>query len=361
MEGLETLTDQQLKTKLMEFGFANLPITDTTRKVLLKKLKNAIDGQKVKNRRETVAVTKFSSDEEVELVDSQKPRAKTPNNRRATIAVAEKLSTSVKKSASNGTTTTTSNGTNGVTAVDTPAKTKTPSRRTSRATPAQHLQDSDDDDVPLISQVAPTRRSMSRTATPTNLGVSETVRTAYKQSETLIEEAEIVFEEVAEPVVSKSTRRKTITTSSSNLPERSTPTNFRRTTITTSYNPRNASQYTDEAEQVQQQPTVEINEATTPYLSNFAKRLSTLKAEPLDPGMQKYRESSYTSYPRTSVAAAATTSSSSTSQYRKPQGGIMSDMTKTFDRLEKRYRFRTTLYVIAIVLIVIAIYVLFFT
>lgn len=350
MESLDNLTDQQLKTKLMEFGFANLPITDTTRKVLLKKLKNAIDSQKVKSRRETIAVTKFSSDEEVELVEIQKPRAKTPQNRRATIAVTEKTST---KKATNGTAAVT-NG-----RADTPSKSKTPSRRSSRATPAQQLQeDSDDDNLPLISQVS-TRRSSSRTGTPTNLGVSETVRTTYKSTQPVVEEADIIFEteEVAEPVVvaSKSTRRKTITTSSSNLPERSTPTNFRRTTITTSYNPRGASRSNDD-----EADKVEISEATTPYLSNFAKRLSTLKAEPLDPGMQKYRNestSSYTSYPRTSVAA----TSSSSQYYKKPQGGIMRDLSKTFDRLEKRYRFRTILYIVAIVLIVIAIYVLFCT
>lgn len=351
MENLEILTDQQLKTKLMEFGFANLPITDTTRKVLMKKLKNAIDTQKVKSRRETIAVAKFSSDEEVESA-AAKPRAKTPVNRRATIAIAAIEKTSTKKV----------NGaalTNG--GSDTPPKSattsRTPSRRTSRATPAKQLQEeSDEDDLPLISQV--TRRSASRTVTPTILGISETVRTTYNNINPVNEEAEIQFEteEISEPVETKTTRRKTITTSSSNIPDRSTPTNFRRTTITTSYNPSGAKNIDKD-----EQDVVEINEATTPYLSNFAKRLSTLKAEPLDIGMQKYRsETSTSNYPRSSLAA---TSSGTGSQYvyKKPQGGIMRDLTRTFESLEKRYRFCTTLYVVGIVLIIIAIYVLFFT
>lgn len=345
MENLETLTDQQLKTKLMEFGFANLPITDTTRKVLMKKLKNAMETQKVKSRRETIAVTKFSSDEEVE--PASKARPKTPLNRRATIAATETKKT-------NGIVPMTNGG-----RAETPSKSKTtPARRASRTTPAKQIQeDSDEDDLPLISQVV-TRRSASRTVTPTILGMSEVVRTTYKRVEPVDEETEIQFEEIAEPVETKTTRRKTITTSSSSniQADRSTPTNFRRTTITTSYNPSGTTNIDKNDEDL-----VVINEATTPYLSSFAKRLSTLKAEPLDIGMQKYRSETTTStsqYPRSSVAA---TSSGSSHSYRKPQGGIMRDLTKTFDSLEKRYRFRTTLYVVASVLIIIAIYVLFFT
>lgn len=40
---VDTLTDSELRTKLMEYGYPVGPVTQTTRKILAKKLKNLIE------------------------------------------------------------------------------------------------------------------------------------------------------------------------------------------------------------------------------------------------------------------------------------------------------------------------------
>lgn len=46
---VDGLTDEQLRTKLAEFGFPVMPITSTTRKVMAKKLKLLIDNKNKTN------------------------------------------------------------------------------------------------------------------------------------------------------------------------------------------------------------------------------------------------------------------------------------------------------------------------
>jgi LEM domain len=373
-EEIDQLSDDQLRRRLAQYGFANLPVTDTTRKVLVKKLKNAIGSEKDKNRRETVAVSKFSSDDEPEKEDGSKGRgAKTPS-RRATVALAEK--SSVKKL--NGPTL-------GNVRAETP--TKAPPRRASRATPAKQepiavaaaavLQEDSDDDV---IEVPLKRRSSSRTTTPT-LGKSDTVRTSYKTSVDVVEENEgedssnvdepSIEEEFSPPrkpspvFTQSASRRKPFTTSSSSfstkLPEKSSPPKFGKPSLTTSYNRRgtyNSSQHDDYEEP-------ELNESDTPYLSNFAKRLSTLRAEPLDSGMEKYKtmtpSASSTQY-KSSYASPSYSYKTQAAPALMPtvrKRGILKDLGQIFDSLDRQYNFRTILYIIFIVMICVAIYVLF--
>jgi len=40
---VDTLSDSELRTKLMEYGYPVGPVTQTTRKILVKKLKNLIE------------------------------------------------------------------------------------------------------------------------------------------------------------------------------------------------------------------------------------------------------------------------------------------------------------------------------
>lgn len=42
---VEKLTDAELRTKLLEFGFPVMPITGTTRKVMAKKLKMLLENK----------------------------------------------------------------------------------------------------------------------------------------------------------------------------------------------------------------------------------------------------------------------------------------------------------------------------
>jgi hypothetical protein len=336
MENLESLSDVQLLSKCVEYGLPKLPITDTTRKVIIKKLKVKMEDQKVKSRRETVAITKFSSDEEL---FEEKPKSKAKTNdksRRATVATTN-IETPSKKT--NGTTIT--NG-------------KSPSRRTSRATPAKQLQEDSDDDIIEIPVIS-TRRSASRTTTPT-LGISEVVRTAYKSSqpETVVEEYEYTEKQTEiEPIPKSSTRRKTITTSSNN-PDRATPSNFRRTMVTTTYSPKRS----DDDE------PITLDEASTPYLSNFAKRLSTIKADKLDIGTSLRETRNYTpvnraDYPQYSESYAAASTYKTKQHQTAGSSGVMKGLKKETNRL---VRSNQKLIIFAmLVLIVIAIYVLLYT
>ena len=45
MMDVDNLSDAELRTKLMEFGFGIMPVTGTTRKVMVKKLKILMENQ----------------------------------------------------------------------------------------------------------------------------------------------------------------------------------------------------------------------------------------------------------------------------------------------------------------------------
>uniref|UniRef100_A0A182WIK5 LEM domain-containing protein n=1 Tax=Anopheles minimus TaxID=112268 RepID=A0A182WIK5_9DIPT len=68
-DNFDDMSNDQLRLKLLEFGLANMPVTTTTRKVLIKKLRNhiATNGK----RRETINLTKYSSDEDSEPASRQ--------------------------------------------------------------------------------------------------------------------------------------------------------------------------------------------------------------------------------------------------------------------------------------------------
>lgn len=88
MDNLDELTNDALRLRLLEYGFANMPVTTTTRNVLIRKLRNAVETTKSKTRRETVNVAKYSSGDDSESdSDKKKPVKKAEAvNRRATIA-----------------------------------------------------------------------------------------------------------------------------------------------------------------------------------------------------------------------------------------------------------------------------------
>lgn len=375
MEDLELLTDEQLRSRLLQYGFANLPVTDTTRKILVKKLRLAIDGQTTKNRRETVAVSKLSSDDEPEKETTRgSKRDKTPN-RRATTAAMEKVKSSVIP---------TTNGTlnNVIFSTETSKKA---SRRLSKATaakdktlvssPAYLATDSDED----IIEVPVTRRSR----TP-SLGKSEIVRTSYKTTIKALEEN--VADETArldddkEPIsetrnpssllTQTMVRRKVASPASQlNLRDEMTPSShFGRASLSTSYNPR--ANYNFVGEQDDEEP-LELNETNTPYLSSFAKRLSTLRAEPLDAGLDKYKSlrdnapttsSAYKTYQQKNHSKTCLTPVSVPAVAPRQRGNLQDlihSIAPIFDSLDRQYNFRTTLYTILIVMIVVAIYVIF--
>lgn len=412
MDNYDLLSNDEIRLRLLEFGFPNLPVTQTTRKVLVKKLKNAAEGQKGKNRRETIAVTKFSSDEEVEKV-IEKKLPKTPS-RRATIAPGEKI----KKVP---TSTNSANGEQVATQLNVPAR-----RSAARATPVKDQravsstapaistfqEDTDEDNY---EEFRGNRRSTSKTP---SLGKSDTVRTSYKSalevfdneddvSDCLVLDDEdsddepLVVHSPKKPSPAKMTtnkvddmRRKTLTTSSYNTSFSGTssfsgmPENVvKKPSFTTSYNPTSytsiggsssgslSKQYKpsynndDEDDDDEEDEEEDLN---APYLSNFAKRLSTLRAEPLDAGMEKYKK--YRE--ETSGAVNTPTTVHRTSQYtyntqfkpsanyqttqQKPNAGgssLTKDFVQILDSLDRQYNIRIYLYILMIVLLIIGIYV----
>lgn len=89
MEDLNDLSNEELQYRLAQFGAPKVPVTSTTRKILLKRLRNLIESEKSKLRRDTDYVTRYSSDEDVSAGDS---KAKTAKGRsRSTISANTRL------------------------------------------------------------------------------------------------------------------------------------------------------------------------------------------------------------------------------------------------------------------------------
>lgn len=87
MDNLDVLTDDELRHRLIQYGFQNLPITSNTRKLLIKKLRNHMENEKGKLRRETNLATRYSSGEES---DGDKRSTKNVNRRATTVASASR-------------------------------------------------------------------------------------------------------------------------------------------------------------------------------------------------------------------------------------------------------------------------------
>ncbi|GLV36949.1 MAN1 [Carabus blaptoides fortunei] len=78
---VDNLSDAELRTKLAEYGFPLVPITNTTRKVMTKKLKMLIENKNKINSDSRRSLAKYSSEEE----SDEDARIKKDKNRRATI------------------------------------------------------------------------------------------------------------------------------------------------------------------------------------------------------------------------------------------------------------------------------------
>lgn len=90
MANLDDLTNEQLRMRLMDHGLANMPVTASTRNVLIKRLRKAMaEPPKTTVRRETIHVTKYSSGDETEgseINDKNNKKDKTAKNRRTLAA-----------------------------------------------------------------------------------------------------------------------------------------------------------------------------------------------------------------------------------------------------------------------------------
>lgn len=75
MDNLETLSDEELRLRLLQYGFPNLPVTASTRRILIKKLRNCITKERGKVRNDTSLATSFSSEDESDTDSSRKRRS----------------------------------------------------------------------------------------------------------------------------------------------------------------------------------------------------------------------------------------------------------------------------------------------
>lgn len=83
MADIDKLSDAELRSKLLEFGFPVMPITGTTRKLMVKKLKLLMENKKKSTSQERRSLTRYSSEEES---DTDVRTSKRDKNRRATMA-----------------------------------------------------------------------------------------------------------------------------------------------------------------------------------------------------------------------------------------------------------------------------------
>lgn len=174
MADIESLSNEQLRVELLKYGFANIPVTSTTRKVLVKKLKNHLETEKSKSRRDTFHVTKYSSGEDddglaVEVVKKKQV------GRRATMAAPEVTS---KRNDANGRSSPARKSA-GRNATPVMVEEKETARKSSRKTPQKSTVEFDsveetDEDVQVISD---NRRRKSKSP---SLSKSKVVTTSYK-------------------------------------------------------------------------------------------------------------------------------------------------------------------------------------
>lgn len=85
---LSNLTNDQLRSRLMQHGLGNMPVTSSTRQVLLGRLRKLVEGQKSAPRRETMHVTKLPTDaDKVETKPGPASARKTTNRRNTVNAI----------------------------------------------------------------------------------------------------------------------------------------------------------------------------------------------------------------------------------------------------------------------------------
>lgn len=307
MDNLESLSNDELRTRLLQFGFPNLPVTSTTRKVLIKKLRNHVDGENAKTRRETVHVAKYSSDDDSEV--EIKTKTTMTSDRRATINVSMRPP-SVGPEKGN-------------------------KRRSGRITPSKPdlllssqapiIEDiAEDTDEEINSLLQNSRRSKSKS--PSRVRVAKKAKTPPVEiievdDEEEEEEEEGEYISPVKPVTPSRSTRTTITHNYNTTRASATdyavspavseilarkrytigdavssPNAYSRPTISTSFNRYETSnsglsnRYTSGGQNYSTASTayaaddtegdIDI-ESTAPYLSDFTRRLSTLRAEPL--------------------------------------------------------------------------------
>lgn len=328
---LDDLTNVQLRQRLQEHGMANMPVTDTTRKVLIKRLRNVLAGEPTTAaktpRRETIHVARFSSGDESELdavaAAKTQRRTKAPSvekttssSRRATIGVTRAASKepvaaaaaaapqqpkaiSTRRSSGRVTPSVVSALPAAPTLVAAAAVVKQPIARTPRV--GTLVEDSSDDDEVQFVPVSQPQAAARRSSRSPSMGKSATVVTSYKQVQapaTIAEAANGGNDDVDDDLESSladtsggaeversfsaaaAGGNRTLNYGSGSPAKTSTFYSSSKTstaTATYKYQPSTPARNSALADELI------VSDAHTPYLSDFTRRLSQLRAEPLVP------------------------------------------------------------------------------
>ncbi|XP_055607731.1 otefin [Uranotaenia lowii] len=407
MDNFDDLSNEQLRLKLLEYGLANMPVTQTTRKVLIKKLKNHIENSNTKVRRETIHVTKYSSDEDGENGVSEEPKkpvAKKETNRRATIGgSAAKLSKTLP-----------------VLPKLPPPSEKPPvvqeqpiepsqKRRSGRTTPilsreeapvvaapkeSAILENSDDDEEMPLTQLTRRFDRKSKSKSP-SLSRAEMVTTSYVQvsaQPAITEEMEIDLTESTDEIVEPPTpvyepeipqpktrpmartppreprHRSSVDIEISNVNKRTT---IGPSTISTGYSSSFGRPSVASPIVVPNREEVNYNPTDSPYLSEFTKRLSRLKAESAqinavrDHPIRRTIASSYASPSRGDgndyvQSRLATMRGGPAAGTANNKGEIRASLQQVILALDQKYSIRKAFFLLIVAMIVVFLFVFFF-
>ncbi|XP_065093066.1 otefin-like [Ochlerotatus camptorhynchus] len=408
MENFDDLSNDQLRRKMLEFGMPNMPITATTRKLVVKKLKNYVDSANSKTRRDTIHVTKFSSDDDTDTAEEPKKVQKKESSRRVTIGgPASKLSKTLpvvpdlpppKPAAAKSDKLDPANKRRS--GRITPVLSKDDAPKVTASKEPVIIEDSSEEDEEMLPLSQMMNRRDRKSASP-SLSRAEMVTTSYVHQvemtakPPILEEMEIdltestgsvVVEPEPEPIperrprpqltpsreshyttnitsTSTSSKRATIGSgfSAATTPSRQSElsSSFGRPSLATTYTPREARR-----EEVQIEPT------DSPYLSEFTKRLSRLKTENAQLNALRdhpIRRTIAPSYASTRVADDNYVSSRlvSTRGQRpegpnRKEGEIRTHLRQVILSLDQKYSIKNMFYLLIVAMVVIFLFVLFF-
>lgn len=406
MDNFDELSNDQLRQKMLELGMPNMPITTTTRKLVVKKLKNYVENANSKTRRDTIHVTKFSSDEDTDAAEEpKKPQKKEPSRRITIGGSASKLSKTLpvlpdlpppkpaaeKRDAAN----------KRRSGRITPVLSKDDAPKVSAPKEPMIVEDSADEDEEMLPLTQVVNRRDRKSASP-SLSRAEMVSTSYVHQveitakPTILEEMEIDLTESTDNVVvepepepiperrprppltpSRESRYSTNITSASTSSKRATigsgfsfattpsrqsdqlSSSFGRPSIAATYTPREARR-----EEVQLEPT------DSPYLSEFTKRLSRLKAENAqlnsarDHPIRRTMAPTYTSARPTDgdyvSSRLVTVRGQRPDGPVRKEGEIRAHLRQVILSLDQKYPIKKMFYLLIVAMIVIFLFVFFF-
>lgn len=430
MAELEALSNKELRQKCMEYGMPNVPVTDSSRKILIRRLEAAISGKPIAttpakpNRRETMHVSKPSevaSSPKITInnnTTTTKPAAAATSNRpsRRTIAVPERHV---------ATTTTVSEPEYSDVSPDRvepepiKIKTKTPEKPTTLypKLPAK--------------EPSPKPQQLSKTGVVTTSYMQETkpVNTMYAETEEIDSAEEYVEEPIKKSVnipppllsyvpvseskvsttapltasLSSSNRYSSMSSYNYNAPPTSSLSSsagLSTTNIRKSYIPPSSLSYSNRPSMMQQQQQQQrqqqqyqyeyeaeleedddedydeeedvvlveespIKDAETPFLSQFARNLETLKATPIrhsvgptkiTPPKSNLR-SREAAYSRRTIASPSTTINPR--RTIKTNDEVDSSFRQFILAMEEKYHLKHSLILISIFIVAVFIYVFF--